>query len=1113
MAPSSTAGRSCGLLRPSLLLGSLILLTGAPSAPQGGDEALLSGEIRERPITGGEAHSYRMDVADAPILVTVEQLGLDLVVEDQTPGATSAVDTGNHAFGSEVLLLESVGVHRIEVRPKDRFVPPGRYTIGLEALPPASAASAQDAQRRAALSLMTRAGREVSAGAPEARRRAVDLYREAAAAFRALGERRWEAESVYAVAVLERDLRDLGPAVTDFLQALELWRQLQKPELEAATLNGLGMTRSSMGDFAAARETLQSALSAWQRLGGKRFEEAETRGNLCFIDLSSGAPSAALPCYEEVRAIYHDLGAQRQEARTFNNLGGVHGLLGEPDAALESYGKALDMRRELADRHDEAETLTNIAVVHRSLGEWQEALRVYDQAREIGAPFGDRILEASRLNNVAFIYNNLEEPRRALAFLEEALKLRRETGDRLGEIKALNNLGDTWRKLEDADKGLGLHRSALELARSLGDRRQEAFTRLRLSEAQLERKDVSGVLSELEPALAALREAGLRQYEAQALELRGRALNLAGRPRDALPVFQDVLERRRALRDRVGEAEALQELAATERSLDLHQEARGHAEEAVARVEELRTSFVSPDLRAAFLATQRRAWSLLIDLLMDQHAADPGAGHDRKAFEISERARARSLLDVLRSEYTVRAGNVASAALIERRQALRRRLSSLAYQQLQQSGGRAEALARQSEELRAELDGVEGEIRRLDPLYASVAAPPALDLEDITTLLDPCTLLLEYSLGEERSYLWAVGERSFHSFVLPPQKEIDALARQLYEETSTYEAGAPRRNDAAEALSRILLGPVWPELERGHRLIVVPDAALHIVPFAALPAPGSAERLLDRLEIASLPSATTLALQRQRLEQRIPAPQWAAVLADPVFTPDDPRLAGSSRSESDGRAAVPPEAERGRTPDMAPLSALERLPSTRREAAAIAALVPAGRMWTALDLAASRETALSGHLRDARVIHFATHGLADLRNPELSGLVLSLVDAQGKPQEGFLSLSDIYDLDLQADLVVLSGCRTALGKEVRGEGIMGLTRGFLYAGVPRVVASLWKVQDRTTAELMDRFYRALWQDRLPPAAALREAQLSLRREPRYRNPYFWAGFVLQGDWR
>jgi CHAT domain-containing protein len=162
---------------------------------------------------------------------------------------------------------------------------------------------------------------------------------------------------------------------------------------------------------------------------------------------------------------------------------------------------------------------------------------------------------------------------------------------------------------------------------------------------------------------------------------------------------------------------------------------------------------------------------------------------------------------------------------------------------------------------------------------------------------------------------------------------------------------------------------------------------------------------------------------------------------------------------------------------------------------------------------ANRNTVLSGELRDFQILHFATHAVADTRNPELSGLMLSQVDAKGRPLEGFLGLSDIYELDLAANLVVLSGCSTALGKEVRGEGLMGLTRGFQYAGVPRVVASLWRVQDRATAELMTHFYKAMWRGGLPPAAALREAQKSLRQDPRYRAPYYWAGFVLQGDWR
>ncbi len=1109
MLPNGFPSRQRG--SAALLL--VILSLAAPAALNGAGEdgeVILPGQIRERPIAAGETHVYRVAVADAPLLVTVEQQGIDLVVEARGPAEQKAltVDSPNGRWGPEVLLLPGGGAggYRIEVRPAERA---GRYTIRTEAL---STTGADGARRLSGATAMSRAAQLSSAATAEAQGQALSAYREALAVWRSLGDHRWEAEALHCASSLERQSGDLRAATDDSLRALALWRELDEPRREAQILNRLGLIRLRSGEMQGAGEALRSALDLWQRLG-ERLDQTETRINLCLFEQTSGNLPAALDCYQRAHELYRDLGDRNGEAAILNNLGGVYDLLGKPDAALAQYEGALTLRREIGDHRGEAETLNNMAVVHRILGEWQEALRIYGRVRKILPALGDRGLQASVLNNLGFAYDSLGEPQRALSFLEDALKLRRETGDHRDEIVSLNSLGDVWRDLGDPDKALDYHRRALDLATARDEHRQEAVSRLGLAEVQLDRGDAAAALRELAPALAALRAAGLLRRELLALHLQGRALALAGRPREALPVLQDVLARRQALRDHIGEAEALQALAATERSLGLAETARSHAEEAVARVEELRTGFVSPDLRAAYLATQRRAYALQIDLLMDRHAADREGGHDRAALAVSEQARARSLLDVLYSGNIVRTGSTVPAELIERRRSLRYRLTARADQQLKQrsaGGERTEAQQREIEALLAELDSVEGEIRRLDPRYAAVAAPPSLGVEDVAKLLDPGTLLLEYSLGEDRSYLWAIGVGTFRSFVLPPQRKIETLAHRLHEELSTLQAGTGRRQDAAKALSRILLGPVGSDLARCRRLVVVPDGALHLLPFGALPAPGSGRYLLEQIEVDYVPSATTLALQRQRLEHRPPAAKWAAVLADPVFASDDPRLAGPSVA---GRqVAASSKLERG-APKDALLPAFERLPATRREAKAITALAPAGQVWTALDLAASREAVLSGRLRDYRVVHFATHGLADTRNPELSGLVLSQVDSARQPRQGFLSLSDIYELDLDADLVVLSGCRTALGKEVRGEGIMGLTRGFLYAGVPRVVASLWRVQDRTTAELMSRFYRALWRDHLPAAAALRSAQRSLRRDPRYGDPHSWSGFVLQGDWR
>jgi CHAT domain-containing protein len=195
-------------------------------------------------------------------------------------------------------------------------------------------------------------------------------------------------------------------------------------------------------------------------------------------------------------------------------------------------------------------------------------------------------------------------------------------------------------------------------------------------------------------------------------------------------------------------------------------------------------------------------------------------------------------------------------------------------------------------------------------------------------------------------------------------------------------------------------------------------------------------------------------------------------------------------------------------------SGFGRLLSTRHEATAILALVPERERMQALDFEASRETALRPAIGEYRIVHFATHGMLNNIHPELSGIVLSLVDEAGQQQDGFLRLQDIYNLKLPAELVVLSACQTGLGKEIKGEGLIGLTRGFMYAGAPRVVASLWKVDDRATSELMKRFYQGLLgPEALRPAAALRQAQLSMWKQKQWRAPYYWAAFVLQGEWK
>jgi CHAT domain-containing protein len=452
-------------------------------------------------------------------------------------------------------------------------------------------------------------------------------------------------------------------------------------------------------------------------------------------------------------------------------------------------------------------------------------------------------------------------------------------------------------------------------------------------------------------------------------------------------------------------------------------------------------------------------------------------------------------------------------------------------------------------DLTAEYQDVEARLRVASPSYASLTQPEPLAAAEIRAqVLDPDTLLLEYSLGGVHSHVFALTFDSLQVFELPARSAVEKTARRLHAlltarnrevagETPAEKEQRWRKADAAcprtaRELSRMILGPVAGRL-KGKRLVIVADGALHYIPFAALPEPSSGkpfpEPLAVQHEIVSLPSASVLALLRQQHKDRGLSPQAVAVFADPVFDKNDPRVSQAAESVRPGapretpateRLPVSPEHLEFLTRSAADLGLkrhgelyLPRLRYSRREAEAIRALVQPSQVLEAVDFRASRAAGTSPELANYRIVHFATHALLNNQHPDLSGLVLSLVDEHGGAQDGFLTLHDIYNMSLRAELVVLSACETALGKEIGGEGLIGLTRGFMYAGANRVVASLWSVSDATTAQLMTEFYLGMERDGLSPAAALRSAQVKMWRHKRWRSPYYWSAFQIQGEWR
>jgi len=822
----------------------------------------------------------------------------------------------------------------------------------------------------------------------------------------------------------------------------------------------------------------------------------------------------ALLAYEAALGLYRDLGSRREVAKALTNIGEVYFELGEVKKSLVYSEQALSLWRDLVDRPGLALELSNIGVYYSNLGELQKAIEYYNQALQLFREQSDHRAETVTLSSIGSMYRRLGEEKEALDYFEQALALLRSADDPRLQAVILNNIGGLYSKQGSPQKALEYFTAALPLRRLARDRRGEAIT---IGDIGIEYRNLGEPRSALkyyDQALSLLREVGDRRQEARALNNVGLAYLDSGDPQKALQALNQGVPMARVAGDREAEVLGLSYLARVERATGNLSKAKATIEAAIELTEDTRVSVAGQDLRTSFFATVRKLYDFLIDVLMQLHQQRPGQGYDAEALQVSERARARSLLDILTEEHVdIRQG--VESALLQRERSVQASLSSKTERQMRLLGAKhteeqAAAADKEVQELVAEYRKVQAEIRAASPHYAALTQPQTVTLADIQKgVLESDTLLLEYALGEDRSFVWAVTRDSLTSHVLPNRAEIEAAARRVYERLTTNAGQGKGTPDEIVALSRMLLGPISGQLER-KRLVVVTEGALQYVPFAALVTPTKEQLpLIVDHEIVNLPSVSTLAVLRREMKGRPPAPKLLAVVADPVFDREDPRVLGS-RS-----AAVVTSApgNLARSAKEAGVFRFERLYSSRQEAEAIGALVPKEKRLQALDFDASRKTATSEALAQYRIVHFATHGLLNSRHPELSGLVLSLVDGEGKPQNGFLQSHEIYNLTLGAELVVLSACQTALGKETRGEGLLGLTRGFMYAGAPRVVASLWNVPDRGTAELMKRFYQSMLAKGLPPAAALRGAQVAMWQDKRWSSPFYWAGFTLQGEWR
>lgn len=1015
----------------------------------------LTQSLLERQITGGEEHVYSINLEyDQFLFLDVQQLGINVGIKliDVDGKLRVETNTPDLVFGAEPFywVAEKAGHHKIIVYATEPTATRGKYTMKVAQL---RAAKDEDFHFLDGQNKLAQGEK-----------------------FRAQGKKQGFEDSVAC-----------------YTRAIEHWKEVGQTQREAICLGLISASTYYLGNLQGSIEYIEKAIRIQSDEGSK--------------------------------------------ADLFISAGVIYGDMGNTKKALECYSEALRISQKIGNKAI-ANILVGLGDSHKTSGNNEEALSYYKQALTLSREAGDRAQEAQALYSMGTIFNALSDYDKAIGFFKEALVMWDKLGNLTDKASALVSVGNSYVIIRDFEKSLQFYQMAIDLSTQIEQITIKGSALNQMGYIYFLKGDYQKGLDYLQEALSIAVNTKGKSNESTILNRLGLIYSALGDQIKALNTYDKAIEIAKALNNPILQRDILyNKTLAYQRSGNLEQ-AVNEINTTIEMSESSRTTFSSQKLKTSYFATNNVHYKLYVDLLMQLHEKDSSKKYNVQALYISELSKARTLVDLVQEgRLNIREG--VSEELINREKDLTQlvnkktesliRLLNKPNYSIDDKG----ALEKQIRELDLELEEVQGKIRKANPHYVGTEKTKVLNLERIQKeVLDKETILLEYSLGIETSYLWLVTDKSISSYKLPSRQEVEKAANNalIYYKTffrpENESVEDKKENDAKEQFliknanefSQMLLGSVANQLAN-KRILVVPDGILQYIPFAALPDPSKTIKeyhpLIVEHEVVTMPSASTMGVLRSQFSERKPAPKSIMVLADPILTATDERLAVNNNKK---RETLSKNLDK-KTQQKSELSLakrafegvdLVRLVAASDEAQNIGQIYKDATI--ALGSKASLPTATSSEVSDYRILHFATHGFFNSFQPELSGVVLSLFDDNGNEQEGYLSANHIYNLRLSADLVVLSACQTGLGKDIRGEGILGITRGFMYAGAERVMFTIWSVNDKSTSVLMTKFYTAL-KEGSTPSLALRQAQISMWKDKKWSAPYYWAAFQIQGEWK
>ena len=744
------------------------------------------------------------------------------------------------------------------------------------------------------------------------------------------------------------------------------------------------------------------------------------------------------------------------EIVALNNIADFYRVTGDLTRALNYYTMSLQLSEAVELKTGIVASLNYIGSIYYDLGDLPRALEFQKRALKLHTEMGIKLSQAIDLGDMAVVHRGLGNLSKARECLEKSLNLERELQAKNYEAKDLNNMAEIHRELGDLSASKDCGCQALQLYRELGDRVGEANSLVEMGLIHLEFHDY-----------------------AQALKCFNESLKLA----EEIHIPETVWRCQKNMGD-----------AYIQRNQFLNAFQAYHS--SIEAIEAVRKKLEIEKFKTSFMESKMEVYEKIVNVSIRMD-------NKREAFQYTERAKARALLEML-TEARIDIHKGVAAKLLDQEREIFRNISSIQtdLQNPDLMEGDRQNLISSLQEQEERLEYLQLELRKENPLYADLLYPEPYSVENVQqdVLLNEDTILLEYLLGEAQSYLWIVTKCGLDVLSLSSREEIEIDVRRLL---SVISQPPTQRTfyDISQRLCKLLLPGDKIDFSQFKNIIIIPDGILFYLPFEALVQSKSEgteskiEYVIENFDISYASSASTLALIHTKRPIR-EQPTDLLIFADPYYGKEEGKGKPSQESATEalyGEYSFP------------------RLRYSDQEARAIASLYSEEKVRMFLREEAREEEVKTEEFQGCRILHFATHGVLDETVPRRSGVVLAL---DGDPTEdGFLQIHEIFNLRLNADIVVLSACQTGLGRLVRGEGIIGVSRAFFYAGASSVVASLWSVNDRSTALLMTHFYEGL-KDGMEKRKALREAKLNLLAQGgRLAHPYYWAPFVLMGDYK